>query len=141
QKIYETRLEHLRSDVDMTTFDAIEILRHAGSIRAENGKLLARIPPAERAQLQPALDYLRSHREEALQLLASPPPDAKLADLDPDVPGVPFAQWKADQLNELFRRHGLLGVAGGITAGTVEDGLAKQACGASDTKEKETANE
>jgi hypothetical protein len=33
----------------------------------------------------------------------------RLADVDPDEPGIPYAQWKAAQLNEIFRRHGMRG--------------------------------
>ena len=54
-------------------------------------------------------------------------PKKRLADIDPDERGVPYTQWRADQLNELFRRHGRLGEPGRLTAQTVEDGLTKQA--------------
>lgn len=39
--------------------------------------------------------------------------------------GIPYAEWKARYLNELFRNHGVLGVAARIKAATVTDGLIK----------------
>jgi hypothetical protein len=38
--------------------------------------------------------------------------------------GIPWAEWKAQELNELFRQHGT-GGPGHITAATVQDGLNK----------------
>jgi hypothetical protein len=55
---------------------------------------------------------------------ATPPPT--LADIDPDAPGVPYAEWKARELNRIFAEHGS-GGAGRITAATVTDGLMKAA--------------
>ena len=107
--------------------EALEMVRRAGSIRIENGKLLVRFPEAERAQLQPALDFLRSHREEALRVLAEPPvptllsgedapdnviepqppmPAKGLADIDPDQTGMSYGEWQAAQLNAIFAQHG-----------------------------------
>jgi hypothetical protein len=43
---------------------------------------------------------------------------------DPDA-GIPYCEWRARQLNELFRQHGQTGQPGRITAATVADGLGK----------------
>jgi hypothetical protein len=40
---------------------------------------------------------------------------------------VPYAEWKAQQLNQLFRLHGRTGQPGRIKPETVQDGLEKQA--------------
>jgi hypothetical protein len=48
-----------------------------------------------------------------------------LADIDPDAKGVPYAIWKARQLNRLFEHEGLQKQAGKILPPTVEDGLKK----------------
>ena len=40
----------------------------------------------------------------------------------PDGSGIPFYEWKAAELNELFRSHG----AGNITAATLRDGELRQ---------------
>lgn len=47
-----------------------------------------------------------------------------LAEVDPEQDGIPYTQWKADQLNELFRRHGTPGQHAHITAAAVADSLA-----------------
>jgi hypothetical protein len=49
-----------------------------------------------------------------------------LAGAAPDERGVPYAQWKARELNRIFAQHGT-GGAGRITAAAVEDGLEKEA--------------
>jgi hypothetical protein len=40
--------------------------------------------------------------------------------------GIPYAQWKAAQLNRIFARQGALKEAGRITAETIQDGLDKE---------------
>jgi hypothetical protein len=72
---------------------ALEIIRQTGSIQIENGKLLARFPETERGRLQPALDLLRSQREEVLRLLEEPPAEPaapaqaeRRAEMEPTTP-------------------------------------------------------
>jgi hypothetical protein len=78
----------------MTVQEALEMVRYAGSIPPENGKLLARVLEAERARLQPALACLRSHREEAIRLLT---PTKPLADVDPEERGMPYGGIRHDR--------------------------------------------
>jgi hypothetical protein len=74
--------------------------------------------------------------EEAFRVLgemASPAPQKPLRTEPPPTPetpaeearGLPYAEWKAQQLNELFRQHGVMGQPGRISAATVADGILK----------------
>jgi hypothetical protein len=83
------------------------------------------------------------HQEAKAPTRTESPVDAeRLADLEPTINefqkhfeitgvrvataedrGVPYAQWKANQLNAIFARHGVLGVAGRIRAESVENGI------------------
>jgi hypothetical protein len=56
---------------------------------------------------------------------APEPPRRTLADVDPDEPATLYAEWKAAQLNEIFRQHGVLKVPGRIQPETVTDSLEK----------------
>lgn len=51
----------------------------------------------------------------------------KLSEVDPDERGIPYAVWKAKQLNRIFEKHGLQGKPGKILPSTVQDGLEKYA--------------
>jgi hypothetical protein len=53
----------------MTVPEALETVRRAGEVRVENGRIKTRFKETERGRLQPAIDFLRSHRGEALRLL------------------------------------------------------------------------
>jgi hypothetical protein len=46
-----------------------------------------------------------------------------LTDVDPEHDGIPYTQWKANQLNKLFRRHGTPGQHAHIIAAAVADSL------------------
>ena len=49
-----------------------------------------------------------------------------LAEMDPAQTGIPYCEWKAQQLNRLFLEHGATPhQPGSITAATVADGLSK----------------
>ena len=54
-------------------------------------------------------------------------PQKTLAELDPDACGIPYAEWKAQELNRIFLERGAMGKPGEITAATVVDGLEKEA--------------
>ena len=59
----------------------------------------------------------------------SPPDDpgevepTTLADVDPEQGGIPYTQWKGNELNELFHRHGTPGQHAHITAAAIADSL------------------
>jgi hypothetical protein len=57
---------------------------------------------------------------------AEPPNPPKPPAADPES-GIPYCQWRANQLNRLFAEHGTLKQPARITAQTVEHGLEKQA--------------
>lgn len=48
-----------------------------------------------------------------------------LAEVPADEKGIPYAMWKAKQLNELFRRHGVGKEPGKIQPWVITDGLRK----------------
>jgi hypothetical protein len=52
------------------------------------------------------------------------PSHAPLADVAPEAPGIPYATWKADQLNRIFAEHGTAG-PGRIKPETIMDSLEK----------------
>jgi hypothetical protein len=114
----------------MTLPEAVEEIRRVGSLTVESGKLKLRFLEAERSRLAPALAVLRANRDAVIEQVseparAEPTQPSKLADLDPEARGLLYAQWRAAQLNELFRLHGQTGQPAQITAATVADGLLK----------------
>jgi hypothetical protein len=71
----------------MTIQDAVEMVRKAGTIRIENGRVKAGFPEDERARLQPALNLLRTHPDEVLRLLTEPTsPMPEPAQGEPEIP-------------------------------------------------------
>jgi hypothetical protein len=46
-----------------------------------------------------------------------------LSDIDPEQRGIPYAKWKADQLNRLFLEQGAMRERARITPRTVEHGM------------------
>ena len=115
----------------MTLPEALEEVRRVGCLTVESDKLKVRFPEAERSRLAPALAAMRANRAAAIEQVSTEPVQAeptqpsKLADLDPEARGLLYAQWRAAQLNELFRLHGQTGQPAQITAATVADGLLK----------------
>jgi hypothetical protein len=55
----------------------------------------------------------------------SEPSKRTLADIPPEQAGTPYCEWRARQLNELFRQHGVLKQPGRIKPETIMDGLEK----------------
>ena len=114
----------------MTLPEAIAEVRRVGSLTLESGKLKVRFPDTDRSRLAPALAVLRANRDGAIEQISTEPAQAEpsrptLAGLDPEAPGIPFAQWRAQQLNRLFLEHGraIPHEASCITANTVADKL------------------
>lgn len=48
-----------------------------------------------------------------------------LAEVDPDEEGIPYAVWKAKQLNELFKQYGVQKEPARIQPWVIADGLKK----------------
>ncbi len=97
----------------MKVAEALKLIRQVGVVENSGGHLRLRFPERERTALQPAIDALRSGKAEALALLAGPLSDQ----------GVPWAQWKAAALNQLFQEQGTSRQPGQITAATVSQSM------------------
>jgi hypothetical protein len=94
-------------------------------LTVESGKLKVRFPAAGRSSLEPALAVLRANRDAVIEQVSKiAPSKPTLAAPDPEAPGIPYATWKADQLNRIFAEHGTAG-PGRIKPETVQDGLLK----------------
>lgn len=122
----------------MTVTGALNIVRRVGAVEISGGKLKLRFPENERAALQPAIDTLRSRKDEALRLLSEPPPPERwpesllemadeVAVLSSDTEAgrqvwISWSEWKARSLNRLFHEQGVTGQPGHVTAATVRHG-------------------
>jgi hypothetical protein len=122
----------------MTITGALNTIRRVGAVEVSGGKLKLRFPESERAALQPAIDTLRSHKDEALRLLSEPPPPERwpeslldmadeVAVLSSDIEAgrqvwTSWSEWKARCLNRLFHEQGVTGKPGCVTAATVRHG-------------------
>ena len=73
------------------------------------------IPPGKLAEFQAAIDEIT---QAGFEITA-------LRDGSEDARGIPEAQWRADQLNRIFKEHGTAG-PGRIKPSTVKDGMLKQ---------------
>ena len=108
----------------MTVQGAIEAVRRVGRIECNEGKLRLRFPKSETSALQSAIEVLRTGRTEALALLSEFSP-CSTGDLLCDETGIPWAEWKAGELNQIFRENSPTGIPGRITAATVRHGERK----------------
>lgn len=96
-----------------------ELLKLFQSPLADPVKLVC--PAATEPEPEPTVPF-----EPAAVERAPEPAPRTLAAVDPDERGTPYAEWKAAQLNELFRQHGQTGQSGRITGATVQNALEKQ---------------
>ena len=101
----------------MTVLQAIAEVRRVGTILTQNGKLKLRFPEADRAHLEPAIEVLRQNRKAALDAVSD------YADGAGKDVWLNYSEWKARELNRLFREQGVTGEPSSITAATVLHGL------------------
>jgi len=126
----------------VTVTEALETIRQVGVVEVSGDRLKLRFPEDSRADLQPAIETLRSGKPEALRLLGGNPPAGhwpeslrELADEVSNATGDPeraqrevwmsWYEWKAAALNRLFQEQGVTGQPGRIPAATVRHGERK----------------
>jgi hypothetical protein len=95
----------------VTVAEAIRDVQRVGAVQASAASLRIKFPASMCVALQPAIDALRDGKAEALKLLTASIKDT-----------IPWADWKAAELNRLFQEQGTSGQRGRITAATVLHG-------------------